>query len=207
MKIRRLSQWGLAFSALLIANPVFSADADKGKEKAQACVACHGIDGAGQAAGNFPRLDILTEGYITKQLHDFKDGHRESASMTPFVSPLSDEDMENLAAHYSSQEVDVEKPDVDEDLLKRGEQLAKNGDWDNYVPSCSTCHGPDNQGVGDVFPQLAGQHAGYIENEIKHWRSGERSNDRQNLMLAIAERLSDDDIKAVAAYLSVQDAH
>lgn len=207
MKTRRRTRWGLMLGALLWLSPVtaISADVDKGKEVANTCVACHGMDGAGQAQGKFPRLDILAADYITKQLHDFKDGKRNSPVMAPFVGMLDDEKMQNVAAYYASQNAQVPAPEeADDALLKRGEQLALRGDWDNYVPSCRSCHGPDNQGVGNTFPPLAGQHASYIAGELKAWQSGDRANDPQNLMLAVAERLSAEDIEAVSAYLAAQ---
>lgn len=210
MNIRKRSRWGLVMGALLCLSPAvaFSADVEKGKEVAQTCVTCHGMDGAGQAQGKFPRLDILPKEYIVKQLKDFKEGSRKSPVMAPFVNMLDDEMMENVAAYYSSQTAEVEAPeDADEALLKRGEQLALRGDWDKYVPSCRSCHGAENQGVGTTFPALAGQHASYIVGELQAWQKGDRANDPQNLMLAVAERLSDEDIQAVAAYLAAQPAH
>lgn len=206
MKKHQRAGWGLMLGALLWLSPMaaVSADVEKGKEVAATCVACHGMDGAGQAQGKFPRLDILAAEYTVKQLHDFKDGKRNSPIMMPFVGMLDDEKMENVAAYYATQSANVTAPEVDEALLKRGEQLATRGDWDKYIPSCRSCHGPQNQGVGNVFPALAGQHASYIVGEIKAWKSGARANDPQNLMLAVAERLSDDDIEAVAAYLAAQ---
>lgn len=209
MKIYQRTKWGVVLSALLWLSPVTSlgADIEQGKQVAQLCVACHGLDGAGQALGKFPRLDVLASDYIVKQLNDFKAGTRNSPVMAPFVGMLDDEKMKNVAAYYAAQTAKVETPEVaNKALLQRGEQLALRGDWDNYVPSCRSCHGPENQGVGSVFPALAGQHAGYIENELKAWQNGMRKNDPQNLMVAVAERLSAEDIEAVAAYLATQPA-
>lgn len=209
MKFYQRTKWGVMLSALLWLSPAVSvgADIEQGKQVAQLCVACHGIDGAGQAVGKFPRLDTLAADYIVKQLNDFKVGTRNSPIMAPFVGMLDDEKMQNVAAYYASQTATVAVPEIaDSALLQRGEQLALRGDWDKYVPSCRSCHGPENQGVGSVFPSLSGQHAGYIENELRAWQSGARTNDPQHLMVAVAERLSAEDIEAVAAYLSTQPA-
>src|SRR5690554_8178704 len=72
---------------------------------------------------------------------------------------------------------------------KRGQQLAERGDWSQYIVSCKSCHGPANRGAGDVFPSIAGQHAGYIETQLKAWKEGTRKNDPQDLMGSIARRM------------------
>src|SRR5690606_27715872 len=95
---------------------------------------------------------------------------------------------------------------ADDATLKRGEQLALSGDWSRYIVSCISCHGPNNQGAGAAFPGIAGQHASYIENQLKAWQQGTRKNDPQDLMGAIARRMSDADIRAVAAWLANQNS-
>ena len=95
---------------------------------------------------------------------------------------------------------------ADEATLKRGQQLAERGDWSQYIVSCKSCHGPGNRGAGDVFPGIAGQHAGYIEAQLKAWKEGTRKNDPQDLMGSIARRMSDEDIHAVAVWLANQSA-
>ena len=71
---------------------------------------------------------------------------------------------------------------------------------------CSSCHGPDNLGAGAVFPAIAGQHFGYIRDQLLDWQQGHRDNDAQELMATIAARMSAEDINAVAAWLSIQPA-
>lgn len=63
---------------------------------------------------------------------------------------------------------------------------------------------PATQGAGEVFPGIAGQHAGYIKAQLQAWKAGTRNNDTQDLMGSIARRMSDDDIQAVAAWLAGQ---
>lgn len=208
MSMKTHTKWGLALGALLLTSPLLAAEADleRGKAAAATCLACHGPEGAGNDAAGYPRLDILTAKYIEKQIIDIKSGKHDSAIMKPLAAIIQDDDLPHIAAYYADKTAEVKAEAADEELMKRGEQLALRGDWDNYIPACKSCHGPDNQGVGDTFPALAGQHATYIQAQIKAWQEGTRRNDPQNLMLAIAERLSDDDVKAVAAYLAAQDA-
>ncbi len=205
---RKLS-WVVALAAVSWAAAVQSAaaDLDRGKQLAQTCVACHGGEGEGMASGNFPRLNILTANYMAKQLRDLKSGTRNSPIMQPFVASLNDEQMRDISAWFAAQTGSPPAPsDVDPELLALGEKLAQRGDWDRYLPACHSCHGPKNQGVGDAFPALAGQHASYMELQLNAWRDGSRDNDPQHLMLAVAERMSDKDIKAVAAWLAAQPA-
>lgn len=184
---------------------------ERGKSLAATCAACHQADGNGMDNANaepWPRIAGLNKAYLVKQLNDFKSGKRQNASMQPFANMLaSDQQVEDVAAYFASLPASI-KPSASQEkaLLERGQKLAERGDWDNYIVPCSTCHGPDNQGVGEHFPQLAGQHAAYIEKQLTSWQAGERKNDPQALMSTIAERLSSQDIKAVAAWFAHQKA-
>ena len=93
-----------------------------------------------------------------------------------------------------------------EEQLALGKKLALEGDWDNYLPPCSSCHGPNNQGVDGTFPGIAGQHASYLKQQLELWQQGQRTSDPVQLMEAIAKRLSPEQIEAVAAYLASQPA-
>lgn len=186
-------------------------DAERGKAAAAVCAACHQADGSGvnmPGGESWPRLAAMDAGHIYKQLKDFNNGTRINASMAPFAAMLTEQQMKDVAVYYSQLPATEGKggETADESLLKRGETLATNGDWSQYIPSCRSCHGPENQGAGSHFPGIAGQHAAYIELQIKNWQSGKRSNDPQQLMHAIAERMSEEDIRAVAAWLSRQPA-
>ena len=72
-----------------------------GKAKATLCAACHGPDGI-SPADIWPNLAGQKYGYLVKQIKAFRDGARNDPSMAPMVKTLSDEDIENLAAYYSS---------------------------------------------------------------------------------------------------------
>ena len=209
---RIASGLGLLLGAGLAAGQALAleGDAERGEAAAGTCVACHQADGSGMnvpGGQSWPRLAGLDAGYIAKQLHDFQAGRRQNASMMPFANMLDDQQIADVAAYYSQlPATQGDGGDVDEAVLARGEQIAMRGDWDEYIVSCKSCHGPGNQGVGGTFPGIAGQHAGYIESQLRAWQAGERSNDPQTLMGAIAQRMSDEDITAVAAWLASQPA-
>lgn len=199
---------GLAAS-VGIAQAASSGDPQKGAEVANLCVACHQADGSGMnmAGGeSWPRLAGLNASYLEKQLHDIKSGSRQSPTMMPFVGMLDDQKIADVSAYYSQMPVTPAKggEQATDATLKRGQQLAEQGDWSDYIVSCKSCHGPGNHGAGGVFPGIASQHAGYIEAQLKAWKAGTRKNDPQDLMGSIARRMSDDDIRAVAAWLATQ---
>lgn len=196
-----------AYASFALSEP--EGDPEKGASAAAACTACHQADGSGrhvEGGESWPRLAGLNAEYIAKQLHDFKKGNRQNASMMPFANMLSDQQIIDVAAYYAQMEPTAGQGggNASEDMLKRGQQIAERGDWSQYIVSCKSCHGPDNQGAGAVFPGIAGQHAGYIKAQLNAWKEGTRSNDPQNLMGTIAERMSDEDIHAVAVWLANQ---
>lgn len=177
----------------------------QGGNGVQACATCHGQHGAGQDQSGFPRLAGLNPNYLFKQIQDFKDGRRRpNTVMQAIAKSLSDQTARDAIAYYASQELTLtprpQTPDQHNDKL--GEQIVMHGNWDKNIPACIACHGPQAVGVGVNFPRLAGQQPSYIINQIKDWKNGSRKNDPQNLMRVIAERLSPEETKAAAYYLS-----
>lgn len=91
----------IAASALAVSANAVAGDAAAGKAKAATCAACHGMDGVSKVP-MYPNLKGQKEAYIVKQLKAFKDGTRKDPTMNAMAKPLSDADMANLAAYYSS---------------------------------------------------------------------------------------------------------
>ncbi|HHC71396.1 MAG TPA: cytochrome c, partial [Thiotrichales bacterium] len=115
-----------AIAALGAAGTVNAAgDAEAGKAKSAACAACHGQDG-NSPAPNFPKLAGQHPGYMVKQLKDFKAGKRKDATMAPMALPLSEQDMEDIAAYFSAQKKQMGA--ADEKLVERGQALYRGGD-------------------------------------------------------------------------------
>ena len=169
---------------------------------APACVTCHGQAGQGQGAAGFLRLAGLNAAYIASQLHSFQNGTRANPIMGPVAKLISAADVEALAAYYAAlPAVDAAGDAAATGLaVAAGETLAKNGDWNIGLPACAQCHGANGQGVGAAFPQIAGQSAVYISNQLQAWKAGTRRNDPMGLMHGIALKLSAADVGAVAAY-------
>lgn len=176
-------------------------DAKAGKEKAAVCGGCHGEDG-NSSAPIFPKLASQHASFIAKQLHDFKSQKRAEPTMGALAEPLTDADIDDLAAYYSQQKITIEKGEPNE----VGEKIYLTGNLATSVPACTGCHGPGGNGNPKaVFPQLNGQYAAYIEKTMKDFKTGARGNDMNGMMHKIALRLTDEEISAVADYISTLD--
>lgn len=193
-----------------------------GDVAAAACTSCHGKDGAGNAEAGFPALAQLPHKYFMKQIADFKSGTRTKTRdlrvgdseategygyyvsfMKSVAKALSAEDAEAAARYFEGLAQPVIVPvAADPAVIARGKQLAVNGDWDREIPPCFKCHAVDGRGVAPSFPPIAGQHAAYTEKQLQAWKTGSRTNDPQKLMKATVDKLTDDEIRSVAAYLA-----
>ncbi|MDO9322726.1 MAG: c-type cytochrome [Pseudomonas sp.] len=175
-------------------------DAVAGQGKVAVCGACHGADG-NSLAPTFPKLAGQGERYLLKQLHDIKAGTRAVVPMTGMLSSLSEQDLADIAAYFSSQNMSVGA--ADPKLVARGQELFRGGKLDQGMPACSGCHSPT--GVGNAaagFPKIGGQHADYIALQLTNFREGERVNDGDTkIMRSIAEKLSNKDIAALSSYI------
>lgn len=176
-------------------------DAEAGKNKAQACVACHGADG-NSPSPEFPNLAGQHAKYTSKQLADFKAGkERNNPIMMGMVANLSPEDMADLGAYYAT--LTPAGGFVSEEHLALGERIYRGGNQKTGVPACLACHGPN--GAGDPMagtPALAGQRAEYTASQLKAFRSGTRANDLNGMMRGASRWLSDEEIQAVSEYIA-----
>lgn len=142
----------------------------------------------------------MSREYLLRQLKHFKGGQRASAVMQPIVATLDGKAMEALAAYFSEQTPAPGKAG-DPALVERGQLIYDEGIVARAVPACSGCHGDDGSG-DDKYPRVAGQQGDYAIAQIQAFRSGARVNDLKGVMSAVAKRMSDDDIRAVVAYMS-----
>lgn len=182
------------------AGPLFG-DAKAGESKAAACGACHGMDG-NPTDKQYPKLAGQNEAYIARQLGLFKSQKRQNPIMLGFAATLGDQDMHDVGAYFAGKS---SLPGVaDDKLIERGQALYRGGDSKLGVPACMACHGPDGRGMaGAGFPQLAGQWTDYVATKLKDWKAGTTWGDDANakVMPAIAQKLSDADIAALASYV------
>lgn len=189
---------GLAIS--ITASAWAEGNAETGKTKSATCAACHGADG-NSVNPEWPKLAGQHPDYIIKQLSNFKEGARVNASMAPMAKPLSEQDMADLAAYFSSQPKKL--GEADQTKVALGSQVYKGGNNATGVAACAACHGPTGAGNPAAnFPALSGQHATYIKNQLYAFRKGERANDAGKMMRGVAGKMSDAEIEAVAEYIA-----
>lgn len=189
---------GLAIS--VAASAWAEGNAEAGKTKAATCAACHGADG-NSVNPEWPKLAGQHPDYIVKQLTNFKDGARVNPTMAPMAKPLSDQDMADLAAYFSSQPRKL--GEADQTKVTLGEQVYKGGNNATGVAACAACHGPTGAGNPAAnFPSLNGQQNTYIKNQLYAFRKGERANDAGKMMRGVAARMSDAEIDSVAEYIT-----
>lgn len=93
---------GLLVVAWLASAPAMAGDAAAGKTKVASCVGCHGMTGR-STNPMWPNLAGQHEDYLVKQLKDFKSGARKDTNMNALATPLSETDMEDIAAFFASQ--------------------------------------------------------------------------------------------------------
>ena len=185
-------------------------DAAAGQEKSKACIACHMADG-NSVVPTWPKLAGQSAKYIVKQLKAFKTKQRLDETMAGQVQFLSEQDMEDLAAYFSSQSVSPGNSSKPE-LVNMGKQIYRKGNIEERVFACKGCHGLKGAGNHATLesikaapvlnsPALSSQHATYVVKQLKAFRDGTRKNDVGKTMRNIAIGMTDDDIEAVAEYI------
>ena len=165
---------------------------EAGRNKAEACVACHGPGGI-SADPAFPILAGQTARYTYLQLKDFKEGRRTEPLMEPFVATLTREDMFDLAAFFAAQKPRPNAFKADPGRVARGKAKA-----DEVL--CTMCHLGGFLGQNEI-PRLAGQHYAYVVKQMRDFKAGRRTNDAGN-MASVSKTLSERDIEDLAHFLS-----
>ncbi|TAM04440.1 MAG: cytochrome c4 [Paraburkholderia sp.] len=198
---------GLSGGAVLAhAADLAKPDANRGQQVVSTvCVACHGADG-NSASELYPKLAGQHAEYIAKQLKDFKpqasgQAARTNPIMAGMAGGLTDQQIADIAAYLSSQTM---KPGAahDADTVTLGQKIYRGGIAEKGVPACAGCHGPAGQGIPAQYPRLSGQWAAYTANQLGAFTQGAGARNNSEPMHAIASRLSDNEIKAVADYIS-----
>jgi cytochrome c553 len=191
------------FATLAVELRMGSGDPLAGKHKVQAenCQECHGLLGVGLAP-SAPKLTGQYADYIVKQLQDFQSGARKHPVMTSMAESLTDDDQTDIAAWYGSNKP-MQGAVVTASLLAR--DLFTRGDVTRNVLPCKNCHGETGKGsfsANGSYPVIGGQHSTYLREQLRNWRSGARSNSPGGVMNNIAKALSDEEIEALANYIS-----
>ena len=112
---------------------------------------------------------------------------------------LTDEEKRNVAAYLAMQKA---KPGAakNKDTIELGRKIYRGGIADKGVAACASCHGANGGGIPIQYPRLAGQQQDYTVAQLVAFRTGVRNNSAQ--MTALAQRMSDAEMKAVADYIA-----
>jgi cytochrome c553 len=182
---------------------------DTMESRVQGCTACHGTHGQGTDNDYFPRLAGKPAEYLYNQLVNFREGRRKYPPMNYLVTYLSDDYLHKIATYFSQQRPPYpppSQPAVSSATLARGKEIVRQGIPSKNVPACVACHGSQLTGMQPAIPGLVGLHSDYISAQLGAWRSGSRQAKAPDCMHEIATRLSDDDVNAVASWLSTRPA-
>lgn len=168
-------------------------DVEAGKLRAQTCMGCHGAPGQRNAYPGYriPKLGGQHDFYIINALKEYKAGKRWHPTMQAQASTLTDEDMENVAAFFSS----------------LGEEKSNDVGDNSPIQQCAACHGQDGNSPSDASktqgaPIIAGQYPDYLLQVLSDYKSGKRQNPIMNPM---ASGLSHDQMETIAQFLYEQD--
>lgn len=172
-------------------------DAAAGKSKADACAACHGPTGASTNSG-WPNLAGQKYAYLVEQLRAFQEGTRKDPVMTPIARQLSAKDVSDLAAYFSALQgaAPVQLTHIAKASIDQGFSISS---------QCTACHGLTGMSPTSAravaWPNLAGQKYAYLLQQLRVFKEGGRKN---SLMSPMAQRLSPQDARDLAAYFSAQ---
>jgi cytochrome c553 len=183
-------------------------NSNRGAAISSSCIACHGQQGIG-TADYIPTLAGLPPEVIYKELIDYQTGRRNYVMMNAVAAGLSDQDIADVAAYYSSRRVtkltDSEQPSnpTENDSVQNWDEhisrLFSDGDPMRNVVACAACHGPEGLKTG--APTLHHQPVQYLFNQLTAFSEGSRTNDINRQMRLIAGRLTPDEINGLAEYL------
>ena len=189
-------------------SPFTTGKAQNGASKAAVCTACHGPNG-NSVNPQWPRLAGQSAVYLAEQLNLFKAQVRPNPVMMPMASGLSDQDINDVAVYYEAQT--PQGLEGDPSYWKAGEILYRRGDRARNIPACVACHGPAGRGnLAAGYPALRAQQSAYVVKQLNDYASGARYSGASNpaqpsrngaMMLAIAKRLTPEDIRDVASYV------
>jgi len=185
------------------ADPFTGGNAEAGAAKAAVCSACHG-PGGNSTNPEWPKLAGQHATYLGNQLKALKSGDRKTPVMNAQATNLSEQDMKDLAAYFAAQKA---TPGVGSPAaVKVAEKLYRAGDAARGLPACAACHGPQGHGnAGAGYPRVGGQHARYAAKALRDLRglAGVPVPYPNTVtMAAVAGKLTDAEIDALASYLN-----
>ena len=182
-------------------------DAKAGATKNAMCVGCHGIPGYQATFPEVYKVPMISgqgAGYISSALNAYKKGERRHPTMGGVAKTLSDQDIADLSAYYSAHGV-VEGASLP---AKPGKEPSAAVAELLKKANCVSCHGENfAKPLDPAYPKLAGQHADYLFAALKAYKvENNPASGRANaIMGSMAKQFSNNELKAMASYLSTLD--
>lgn len=179
-------------------------DVKSGQSKAEMCIGCHGIPGYQNSfpeVHKVPKISGQSDKYIVAALTAYKKGDRKHPTMRGIAGALSEQDMADLAAFYSTQ-VSKTAPEAPRAASVAAAALIEKG-------ACASCHGANfSKPIDPSYPKLAGQHADYLYVALKAYTvEGNALIGRNNaIMSGIAKQYSHAEMREIAKYLASIDS-
>lgn len=176
----------------------YEGDPDLGKQKAQLCTGCHGMDG-NSTDQNIPKLAGQLEGYIVLAATEFQQGVRKDPTMSAMAPLIGDvKNLKDIAAYFSSLPRMQGRNGVSNDVSEGASLFTSQ--------RCNYCHGDEGKRYApfqdNIPPVIGGQHKPYLIKAMKDIRDSKRPGDIYGLMPRLISQLSNAQIEAIAEYLS-----
>ena len=166
-----------------------------GATKALTCSACHGV--AGQSPSNsMPIIAGILPAYFKKAIDDYATGKRPSPEMEPYAKMVRGLGVDEVAGYFAAQKRQPTSIPADAAAAERGRAAAA---------QCAVCHGPDGRGdAAKVIPDLRGQPAGYLQQQMLMFKADKRSPGDPALkaVKALMKTIPDNTLTDLAAYFS-----
>lgn len=173
---------------------------------AEGCAGCHFPDGNSVQPWN-PRLAGQIRSYEVAQLWAFRAGERQSAIMNPLAAGLSDQDIADVTAYFSSQTpAGAPWGRQDPALIEQGAALYALGNHEAGVIACAVCHGANGEGVDQLaIPRIFGQGPNYVKDVLAAYATASDTGVAGvSAMTLVVSRLSEAEIEALLAFVTSQ---
>lgn len=180
----------------------------------QFCGSCHGPQGYAPTA-NWPHVAGQPFEVTAKALLDFRDGRRkggaQAALMSAAVKNMTNQQIADVAAYYEvlvgpdGNKLKVGKGNMPDTSKIDVSALIKQGDPARAITPCAACHGTTGKGrANGSVPVLHGQNPVYLAAQLRDYRDNKRTNDMLKEMRFFAQKLTDDEINALANFYGDQ---
>lgn len=173
-----------------------------GLEPWEVCALCHSLDGNSHMA-KFPKLAGQRPDYIEKQFRDFHAGDRlnDGGQMQAITTEIELADLPAIANYFASL---PSPPPFDEEGSDTAAGAALFRQGRGSIPACLSCHGGGGPAL-PAAPWLEAQHADYLAKQLTDFKNGDRTNDPDGVMRAVAAQLSTGDIAALSIFIAAQE--